>query len=364
MRHILSRYFLAILFCSAALTETAAESPGFRHSLFDGKSLNGWTIENDCEVDVIDQCIRLKSGLGWLRYDSRVRDFELHVEWIALNMHDYDAGIFFRTPGIGKPFPQGGDQCNMLEGKEGNVPTLKGAESKGLAKGSFEWNTFDLKVVGETASLRINDKPAWTASGIQELDGWLGFQVEVPNGGQFLLRNIELTEFGYTSLFNGEDLTGWNVAGDGPSPAWKVEDGLIACSGVKGQSLRSDTAYGDYNLRLDYRAVRGTNSGIYIRIPEDGKHHRDDDTMPPAGLEIQVLDDTAPEHAVLKDFQYSASIYDFAGARQHVCKPLGEWNTLEINCLGQRITTWHNGILVAHVSAEQKPLLGLSLIHI
>lgn len=335
-----------------------AETPGFRHSLFDGKSLNGWTIENDCEVDVVDGCIRLKSGLGWLRHDSRLRDFELHVEWKALKEKDYDAGIYIRSPLGGKPFPRG-YQVNMLDGKEGNVPNFPKAQSSGLAKPAGEWNVFDLRVVGETASLKINGKPAWETDGLTELDGYIGFQVEVPNGGQYLLRNIEVVELGYESLFNGKDLTGWVGVGATAEESWSVKDGILACNAFKGSWLRSANEYGDFNFRIDYAATTSTNSGIYIRVPEDGNHHRDDDTKPPAGLEIQILDDNAPEHRVLKDYQYSASIYDFAGAKLHVCRPLGEWNSLEINCRGQEITTWHNGYLVAHVTAEENPQLAL-----
>ena len=335
-----------------------AEAGGFRHVLFDGKSLNGWTVENDCEVDVVDGCLRLKSGLGWLRNDSRLRDFELHVEWKALKEKDYDAGIYIRSSRDGKPFPRG-YQVNMLDGKEGNVPKFPKAQSSGLAKPAGEWNVFDLRVVGETAALKINGKHAWETDGLKELDGWIGFQVEVPNGGQFLLRNIEVVELGYESLFNGRDLTGWVGVGATAEESWSVTDGILACNGFKGSWLRSTAEYGDYNFRIDYLATKSTNSGIYIRIPEDGNHHREDDTKPPAGLEIQILDDTAPEHAELKDFQYSASIYDFAGAKPHVCRPLGEWNSLEINCRGQEITTWHNGLQVAHVTADDNPLLAL-----
>jgi hypothetical protein len=247
----------------------------------------------------------------------------------------------------------------MLEGHEGNIPNIKEARSRGLANPSGEWNTFDLIVVDERASLEINGKPAWEVSGVNESDGWIGFLFEVPNGGQFLLRNIEVTELGYTSLFNGKDLTHWVSSGGPIDDIWKAGDGVIQCLGKKGPWLRSTAEYDDYNFRLDYLAGPKCNSGVYIRVPEDGKHHRDDDTQPPAGIEIQILDDTAPEHAELKDFQYSASIYDFAGAKPHICRPLGEWNSLEINCKGQQITTWHNGLLVANVSAEENPLLAL-----
>ena len=363
LAHLLRINFTAVVtMClSFVCVQVLGDESGFRHTLFDGKSLNGWTIENDCEVDVVDGCLRLKAGLGWLRHDSRLRDFDLHVEWKALKPAEYDAGIYIRSSREGKPFPKSGYQVNMLDGKEGNIPNIPGAESKGLAKPVGEWNTFDLHVMGTEASLKINGKPAWQASGLAQRDGWFGFQVEVPNGGQFLLKNIEVVELGYESLFNGKDFNGWNSVGGAAEEAWAVVDGTIACTAdkdrVKGPWLRSAKEYGDFNFRVDYLASPSTNSGIYIRVPEDGNHHRDNDSMPPAGIEIQVLDDTAPEHANLKDFQYSASIYDFTGAKPHNSRPLGEWNSLEINCRGYQVTTWHNGVKVAHATEDQDPLL-------
>src|SRR4051812_13553532 len=120
---------IVLCFILFSVRLSAEEIAGFRHSLFDGKTLNGWTIENECEADVVEGCLRLKSGLGWLRHDSRLRDFELHVEWKALKATQYDAGIYIRSGRDGIPFPKTGYQVNLLEGKEGNIPNIKGAQS-------------------------------------------------------------------------------------------------------------------------------------------------------------------------------------------------------------------------------------------
>ena len=342
-----------------SLQLSADEPHPFQRSLFDGATLSGWTVENGCEVDVIDGCLRLKSGHGWLRSDHRLRNFDLHLEWKALKASNYDSGIFIRSSLEGNPFPQSAYQVNLLQGEEGNIPNLEGAESRGLVKPAGEWNTFDLHVVDEKASLKINGQFAWEATGLTVLDGWFGFQVEVPEGGQFLLKNIQLIELGYHPLFNGKDLSGWDGAGGDANDCWSVIDGILTCSGKKGPWLRSKLEYGDFNLRLDYRVTKSGNSGVYVRVPMDGNHHRDNETQPAAGFEVQILDDTAPEHAALKDFQYSASIYDFAGAKPRVSKPLGDWNTLEINCHGQHITTWHNGVEVTNITPEEFPSLAL-----
>ena len=349
----------ALVLLSALSASGADDSRAYRRSLFDGRSLNGWTVENEADVDVVEGCLRLKGGHGWVRSDHRLRDFELHLEWKALKASNYDSGIFIRSSLAGKPFPESGYQINLLEGHEGNIPNVIGAASRGLVKPAGEWNRFDLRVVGETAELQINGQAAWKASGLKQLDGWLGFQVEVPNGGQFLFRNIEVVEFDYLALFNGRDLKGWEGVGGAVDDCWSVVDGVLTCSGKKGPWLRSSEEFGDFNFRLDYLVSKGGNSGVYVRVPADGNHHRENETQPPAGFEVQILDDTAPEHAALKDFQYSASIYDFIGAEPRNSRPVGEWNSLEINCLNQQITTWHNGMQVTNMTADEFPSLSL-----
>jgi hypothetical protein len=116
---------------------------------------------------------------------------------------------------------------------------------------------------------------------------------------------------------------------------------------------------GDFNLRFDYQLEAGGNSGVYVRVPADGLHHRENADQPPAGFEVQLLDDADPKYAKLKDYQYSASVYDICGASPRVSKPAGEWNTIEINCEGQTVTTIHNGAVTVHITDESHPLLAL-----
>jgi hypothetical protein len=343
---------------AGSLRADAAPRESFSYPLFDGRTLNGWTAENGCEVVVEEGNLLLKAGDGWLRSDHLYADFKLHLEWKALQAQNYDAGVYIRTANAGQPFPKPSYQINLLQGKEGNLGTLPGAASTGLVKPG-EWNSFDITVVGETVALEINGKAAYQVGGLTAPAGHVGLQVEVPKGGQFLIRNVRMTELGSKSLFNGKDLAGWEGVGQPAENCWKVEDGRLLCTGKPGPWIRSAEEYGDFNFRLDYQVAEGGNSGVYVRVPADGNHHRENETLPPAGFEVQVLDDAAPQYKNLKDFQFSASVYDIAGATKHVSKPAGEWNTLEINCRGQHVTTVHNGVVVVDADEEHFPLLKL-----
>jgi hypothetical protein len=166
-------------------------------------------------------------------------------------------------------------------------------------------------------------------------------------------------EDGYRALFDGHDLSQWEGA-DGPADAcWKIEDDVLIGLEQKGPWLRSREEFGDFNLRLDYRVDPGANSGVYVRVPADGNHHRDTTTEPPAGFEVQVIDDSARKYGKLKDYQFCGSVYDLAGPKTRVSRPPGEWNSLEINCLGNHVVVVHNDVKIVDVTPTSHPLVNL-----
>jgi hypothetical protein len=164
-------------------------------SLFDGKSLAGWQVTG-CEAVVQDGVLLLKSGNGLVRTQNTYRDFILEIEWKALKSDKWDSGVFFRCglPPSDKPWPKT-YQANLRKGMEGDVSDLPTAHSEGLTKPG-DWNRFRLTVVGATAALEINGKPAWKADGVKTPTGYIALQAEIPGGGQFLFRNIRVCELG------------------------------------------------------------------------------------------------------------------------------------------------------------------------
>ncbi|NUQ66003.1 MAG: DUF1080 domain-containing protein [Pirellulales bacterium] len=171
---------------------TAAEADTGPTRLFDGKSLAGWHVTG-CAVRVQDGAILLDSGNGLVRSDQQYGDFILDLDWKNLNPQMWDSGVFFRCelPPDGRPWPKD-YQVNLRKGMEGNVQNLKGASSQGLVKPG-EWNHFKLTVIGDTAALEINGRPAWKATGVARPKGYIALQAEVPGGGQFLFRNVEIS---------------------------------------------------------------------------------------------------------------------------------------------------------------------------
>jgi hypothetical protein len=358
LRILKSLFVIGTVAWTSFLRAADAPQTEFSSSLFDGRSLNGWTVENGCQIGVSDELLVLEGGDGWLRSDLAYVDFLWHVEWKTLKKTGYDAGIYIRALADGQPFPKTGYQINLLAGQEGNIGNIPGASSTGLIKPG-EWNEFDITVVGDTVSLAINGKQAYKVAGLKQSAGFIGLQCEVPQGGQFQFRNLQISELGYRSLYNGKDLAGWEGAGQPAEKCWRARDGWLESTGAAGPWLRSTEEYGDFNLRFEYQVAAEGNSGVYVRVPIDGNHHRENDEAPPAGFEVQILDDAAPKYKGLKDYQFCGSVYDIAGATSHVSKPAGEWNTLDIDARGRQIVITHNGVVVVDLSEEKFPLIKL-----
>jgi hypothetical protein len=178
-----------ILFIATAGWAAAAEPV----SLFDGRTLNGWNVLT-CQAEVQDGAILLKAGNGLVQSANKYRDFVLAFEWKALRDDNWDSGVYFRYDQVpeGRPWPQR-YQVNLRKGMEGNLDALPAGKNLVPTKAG-DWNRFELTVRGSTASLKVNGQPAWQVDGLDELDSHIALQAEVPSGGQFLFRNIQLTE--------------------------------------------------------------------------------------------------------------------------------------------------------------------------
>ena len=190
------RFLLGAVLAWACVATTAmqAAETGPRVCLFDGKTLNGWTLIT-CEATVVDGLLFIKEGNGLVQTGRKYRDFIFECDWKALKPEKWDSGIYFRYD----PIPPKRHwpvryQANLRQGDEGNVAGLKGAKSEGLCK-DHEWNHLKLTVRGSHAELEINGKPAWSAEGVEgPADSYIGLQAEVPGGGQHYFRNIYITE--------------------------------------------------------------------------------------------------------------------------------------------------------------------------
>lgn len=141
------------------------------------------------------------------------------------------------------------------------------------------------------------------------------------------------------SLFNGKDLTGWKGKG------YLVEDGAIVC-GPKGKNLMTEETFADYVLDFEFKLTPGANNGLGIHYPGTGDGAY-------TGMEIQILDSTAPKYKDLKDYQFHGGIYTLKAAKQGFLKPVGEWNNQVVTVNGSSIKIEVNGTTVLTADLEE-----------
>ncbi|MDO8586520.1 MAG: DUF1080 domain-containing protein [Armatimonadota bacterium] len=146
----------------------------------------------------------------------------------------------------------------------------------------------------------------------------------------------------FTSLFNAKDLSGWRVMG---GQAWSAQDGILVCSGEGRGWLRSEGEYQDFVLRLEYRVPKGGNSGVFVRAAEEGDPSY-------TGFQLQIYDD----YGRALDDKSSGAVVGAIAPSANTSKPAGEWNRMEISCIGSILTVRHNGRRVVRVNIEDPEL--------
>jgi hypothetical protein len=153
---------------------------------------------------------------------------------------------------------------------------------------------------------------------------------------------------GWVLLFDGKDankmLRGYKKA-DMPKE-WVVEDGTLTLHGHGGDIVTKDE-YADFEFQTDWRISPGGNSGIMYHVSEDFGSPWE------TGPEMQILDDT--KHADGKSRLTSAgACYALYPAPLGAVKPVGEWNTANIRCVGGKVKMTLNGVTTAEFDMNSK----------
>jgi len=173
---------------------------------------------------------------------------------------------------------------------------------------------------------------------------------------------------GWTSLFNGKDLTGWIVKtlpGDRDKVFWKAVDGAIECDSMGRKKhayvwLMTEKEFGDFELKLKFQAFRDSpgNSGIQVRsrYDESPKAPRGGwldgpqiDIHPPGPWRTGLIyDETREEKRWICPSLKNWAIKREQGPKETKFKYADEgWNEMTIRCDGTKIKTILNGITIA-----------------
>jgi hypothetical protein len=169
-------------------------------------------------------------------------------------------------------------------------------------------------------------------------------------------------------LFNGRDLSGWHV--DVPAldtakeltTPFIVRNGMLVSLGKPEGHLISDDIHENYRLDVEYRfAGEPGNCGVLVHASTPRALYG----MFPKSLEVQMMHENAGDFwCIVEDITVpnmeqrrgpketwgviegkERRIINLADGAE---KPLGEWNKMKIECVGNEIKVWVNNILVNH----------------
>ena len=163
---------------------------------------------------------------------------------------------------------------------------------------------------------------------------------------------------GASPIFDGKTLNGWVQRGG--KAKYAVEDGVIVGTSVvntPNSFLCTEKDYGDFILELELKADAGLNSGVQIR-----SHCFDKETTYDfGGKTLKVPAGRVHGYQVEVDHQpsrrWSGGIYE-EGRRGWLnsleknktggeAYKFGDWNKYRIECVGDSLKTWVNGVPAA-----------------
>ncbi len=159
-------------------------------------------------------------------------------------------------------------------------------------------------------------------------------------------------DFGFESMFNGKDLTGWkglvgnpiarskmtpeellNAEADANGKAkndWVVDNGLLIFTG-HGDNLCTVKKYGDFEMYVDWKITEKGDAGIYLR----------------GSPQVQIWDTSRREVGAQVG---SGGLYNNKTNESKPSvvadNPIKQWNNFHIMMKGDRVTVFLNGIKV------------------
>ena len=263
--------------------------------------------------------------------EYQVLDDEAYIEMGTMDMHTHLTGDNYDLHAATERPLRGPGEWN-----EGRIRVLNnhvehwlnGAKTVEYELGSEDWEE-------RVAGSKFAGYPRY---GRAE-SGPIGLQ---DHGRNVWYRSIRIRPLEPVSLFNGENLDGWQVHG---TERWTVEDGELVCeSGPDAEYgyLSTIGTYRDFDLTLEFLQEADGNSGVFFRSSVEG--------TVVSGWQAEV----APPGL------FTGGIYESYG-RGWLTQPdpaldsvldMGEWNELRIRAVGSRVTTWLNGTRMVDLEDE------------
>lgn len=253
--------------------------------------------------------------------------------------------------------------------KDGGVKKVFGrrvavnAGGSSASHGEGKWNTLEIRAEYANYSVSINGSQVVDKADSERfLSGAIVVVVDGQNNGaEVHLRNAQIEELpmadDWRALFDGTSLDGWKEWG---SEKWAVEDGVILGSSGPQRSegyLSTNETFRDFQVRGKFKMTGQGNFGLFyhssIRMGDKDGH-----PYPfISGLQGEV--DPAypgPTGWVYESYKRGWLVKpDRETPEAHLLRP-GLWNEIEIRSVGNRVTTWVNGMRVLNLTDNNQQL--------
>jgi hypothetical protein len=127
-------------------------------------------------------------GHEWLRFNRELENFTFHVKWrftpVTTPNPKYNSGVFFRNNLDGSIWHQAQTELaggyifglTPVEGKPTRI-NLQKDMTENRVKPAGEWNTYDIRCMGDTCTLAVNGKVVNTAK-VGQAKGYIGLESE------------------------------------------------------------------------------------------------------------------------------------------------------------------------------------------
>lgn len=386
-------------------------------SLFNGKNLSGWHLQNGfAKYEVQNGELVGTSVAGspnsFLVTDKTYGDFILTLEFkvdstqnsgIQIRSESNAAYDNYRVHGYQveiDPSSRAWTGGIYDEARRGWLYPLTYNIAAQKAFKQNEWNKFYIECIGNNIRTWINDVPAAFLIDSLTHEGFIGLQVHAIGdntiaGSQVRWKNIRIqTEHlkprpwnniyvvnnvpntlseqekrnGVQLLWDGKTSAGWRgiYKTNFPATGWEMKDGVLTIHSSNGQEeglggdIITEKNYSAFQLDFDFKLTPGANSGVKYFVTED----YDAKGKSGIGLEFQVLDDSLHPDAKLgrNGDRTLSSLYDLVPRNNisNAFKKVGEWNHGRIIVYpNNHVEHWLNGYKMLEYEKGSQAFLDL-----
>ena len=303
--------------------------------LFDGSTTFGWETYDGAKWKVVEGALVSDEGTGWILTTTEFTDFTLKVEFRVGD--GGNSGIAFRAAKGPKPYETGFEmQIGDHVPKEptGSIEHVAAARPGARQPGS--WQSAVITAEGDHLTVVLDGEKLVDTHSAKFARGVVGFQRGQPER-KVEFRNIYLKPLAQKPIFNGKDLSGWQVVPGHesvysvtPTGELNVKDG--------GGDIQTEGRWADFCLQLDVISNgKQLNSGVFFRgVP--GQFW--------GGYESQIRNQWEGDDRTKPVDFGTGGIYGCQPARRVVPSD-HEWFSKTVVAHGRHMAVWVNGYQVS-----------------